>query len=173
LTIDAVLLKSVAAQVRNLSAGGCLLELRSCLPVGSIGVLDMEFDGKRCVEWFRICRIQSIHGRSGAYTVGAEFLPLAAAGDNSLRGAVRRMGHVDTAHKISRLTGRMSGDPGKSMALPAAIPGATDAFPVDLSQQLAEISHAGAGPKVGSPVAESSDADALDSRKSDKGEVHR
>jgi len=48
----------------------------------------------------------------------------------------------------------------------------TDAFSVDLSQQVAEFGRAGAGPEVGSPVAASSGADALDSRKSDEGEVH-
>jgi len=53
--IDAVVLKRVAVQVRNLSAGGCLLELRTYLPVGSIGVLH----GVRCFattqKWARNC----------------------------------------------------------------------------------------------------------------------
>jgi hypothetical protein len=101
LSVDAVLLKSVAVQVRNLSAGGCLLELKTYLPVGSVGVIDMEFNGKRRVEWFRVSRIQTIHGRSGSHTAGAEFLPLAVAGDSSLRGEVRRMG-VSALHTESR-----------------------------------------------------------------------
>jgi hypothetical protein len=92
LTVDAVLLKTVAAQMKNLSASGCSLEIRTYLPVGSIGKLDMEFEGKRCLEWFRICRLETLHGRSGVHAVGAEFLRLAAAGHNSLRGAIWRIG---------------------------------------------------------------------------------
>jgi len=88
---SAVLEKSVAVQVHDVSAGGCLLETRAFLPVGTLGVLDMEFEGARRIEWFRICRVHSTGGRSGAHLVGAEFLPFTVAGEGSLRGAIRCM----------------------------------------------------------------------------------
>ena len=50
----------------------------------------MEFDGARRLEWFRVCRIHTTQGCSGAHTAAAEFLPIAAADHRSLRGAVRR-----------------------------------------------------------------------------------
>ena len=171
LILDAVLLRDVATQVRNLSAGGCLLETRAYLPVGTVGVLDVELDGERRLEWFRICRIQGRHGGSGAYFVGAEFLPLAVAGDHSLRGAVRRMPYAGAPRGMSGLAGRLSGDLGKFLAFRAAIPPATDTS-ADFSQQVVQVRRAAASADVGSQVAESGSADAPNPRKSDEGEVH-
>ena len=92
---SAVLEKSVAVQVRDVSAGGCLLETKAFLPIGTLCVLDMEFEGARRIEWFRVCRLHSTNGRSGAHLSAAEFLPLTAAGVGSLRGAIKRMRAVD------------------------------------------------------------------------------
>jgi hypothetical protein len=50
----------------------------------------VEFDGARRLEWFRVCRIHTTQGCSGAHIAAAEFLPIAAADRRSLRGAVRR-----------------------------------------------------------------------------------
>jgi hypothetical protein len=94
---NAVLEKCVPVRVHDVSAGGCLLETKTFLPIGTLGVLDMEFEGARRIEWFRICRLHSTGGRSGAHLSGAEFLPLTAAGNDSLRGAVTRMRPVATA----------------------------------------------------------------------------
>lgn len=144
-------------QVRDLSTGGCLLETRAYLPIGTVGVLDMEIEGKRCVEWFRIRRTQATHGRSGAYLFGAEFLlPVAVAGDSSLRGAVRRVYRVD---RVSRPAGRMSGEPGNSMVFGAAIQWSTDALPADSTRQVLEFRRSADLDGFGSQVAESEAAD--------------
>ena len=158
-------------QVRDLSTGGCLLETRAFLPVGTVGVLDMEIEGKRCVEWFRIRRTQATHGRSGAYLFGAEFLlPVAIAGESSLRGAVRRVYRVD---RISGLTGRLSGESGNSMIFGPSISAAIDAPSADFGPQVLEFRRQDFSDESGSQVAESSAADALNSGRSDDvGEEH-
>jgi hypothetical protein len=90
LAMVAVLLIEAPVQVRNLSATGAELESAVYLPIGTVGQIEVEFDGARRVEWFRVCRIQTTQGCSGAHSAAAEFLPLAAADDRSVRGAVRR-----------------------------------------------------------------------------------
>lgn len=167
----AELLNVTDVLVRDLSAGGCLLETQAFLRVGTIGFLDMEFDGTRRTEWFRTCRVQVTHGRSGGYLVGAEFLPLAAAGDQSLRAAVRRMRPV-LAHGTSGRPGRLSGDPGKSEGARPDPDRAANARPHDLLRQIAAFPRAALPAEVGHPVAQSPGTDAPYPRESDKGEVH-
>src|SRR4029450_7197734 len=53
------------------------------------GVLHMDIDGQPHREWFRICRVHAEEGRRGTCLLGAEFLPLAPAGHDSLRRAAR------------------------------------------------------------------------------------
>jgi hypothetical protein len=113
--MTAALLRSVAVRVRDVSTGGCLLETNAHLPVGTVGVLDAAIDGERRLEWFRICRVQPTHGRNGAYLAAAEFLPFAAAGKTSIRGAIGRLQSSGAAQKISMITGGSSGDPGTSV----------------------------------------------------------
>jgi hypothetical protein len=86
---NAVLLRNVSLVVRDVSSGGCLIETRTPVQVGSIGFLEVEFEGERRVEWFRIARVRTIGPE--AFLAGAEFLPLAAAGIDSLRSAVGRL----------------------------------------------------------------------------------
>jgi hypothetical protein len=117
LSLEAALLKDVALRVRDLSAGGCLLESSAYLPIGTIGVLDIEFEGARRVEWFRVCRVEVTDDRAGACFVGVEFLPLATAGTSSLRGAVRR---VDETRALPPSAGTLSGDPANSVAAASA-----------------------------------------------------
>lgn len=144
-------------QVRDLSTGGCLLETRAYLPIGTVGVLDMEIEGKRCVEWFRIRRTQATQGRSGAYLFGAEFLlPVAVAGESSLRGAVRRVYRVD---RVSGRTGRMSGEAGNSMVFGAAVQWSMDTLPADSARQVLEFRRPASLDDIGSQVAESEAAD--------------
>jgi hypothetical protein len=90
LIIGAVLVTETPVRVRDVSATGAQLETPVYLPPGTIGLIDMEFDGARRLEWFRVCRIHTTQGCSGAHTAAAEFLPIAAADHQSLRGAVRR-----------------------------------------------------------------------------------
>jgi hypothetical protein len=87
---SAILMTELAVRVRDISAAGLQLETRRHLSPGTIGVIDVEFDGRRRLEWFRVCRVQALQGRSGVQLIAAEFLPLAPAGVRSLRGAIRR-----------------------------------------------------------------------------------
>jgi hypothetical protein len=88
--MGAVLLTEILVQVRNVSASGAQLESPVYLPIGTIGMIEVEFDGARRVEWFRVCRIHTVEGRNGVHTAAAEFLPIATVDQRSLRGAVRR-----------------------------------------------------------------------------------
>ena len=88
--IDAVLVTETSVHVRDISATGAQLETSVHFPIGTIGLIEVEFDGARRVEWFRVCRIHTTQGCSGAHIAAAEFLPIAAADAQSLRGTVRR-----------------------------------------------------------------------------------
>jgi hypothetical protein len=90
LIVGAVLVTETLARVRDLSATGAQLETPVYLPIGTIGMIEVDFDGARRLEWFRVCRIHTTQGCSGAHTAAAEFLPISAADRQSLRGAVRR-----------------------------------------------------------------------------------
>jgi hypothetical protein len=98
LVIGAVVVTETAVCVRNVSAAGAELETPIYLPVGTVGTIEVEFDGARRLEWFRVCRIHTTQGCSGAHIAATEFLPIAAADQRSLRGAVRhfllRDGHL-------------------------------------------------------------------------------
>ena len=97
----AVLVTDTFVHVRDISATGAQFETATYLPVGTLGVIEVEFDGGRRVEWFRVCRIHTTQGCSGAHVAAVEFLPLAAADHRSLRGAVRRFLSRD-AHLLIR-----------------------------------------------------------------------
>jgi hypothetical protein len=90
LITGAVLVTETPVRVRDVSAAGAQLETPVYLPLGTLGLIEVEFDGARRVEWFRVCRIHTTQGCSGAHLAAAEFLPIAAADQRSLRGAVRR-----------------------------------------------------------------------------------
>ena len=130
----------------------------------------MQIEGKRCVEWFRIRRMQATHGRSGAYLVGAEFLlPVVIAGETSLRGAVSRAFRVD---RVSGRTGRMSGKPGNSVGFGTARAHAFNENPAETPQQVINFRRPAAAIEPGSPLAESAAGDAPNSGQSDDtGEV--
>ena len=109
------LTRSKPIRIYDVSAGGCLLESREPLPVGTVGLLTMDFDGRRRQEWIRVCRVQADESRRGPCLVSVEFLPLEPAGAESLRGAVLRLRAVGTRSHFPTPSGRSSGDPGKSM----------------------------------------------------------
>jgi hypothetical protein len=85
----ATLTKHTSLRVWDIGEGGCLFESRESLPVGTVGLLSMELDGRLRREWFRICRVHADEGRRGTCLLAAEFLPLAVAGGESVRGALR------------------------------------------------------------------------------------
>jgi Flp pilus assembly pilin Flp len=96
----------------DVSAGGCLLEFREFVPVGTVGVLAADLDGRRHLEWFRICRVHDEEGRRSRCLVGAEFLTLSPTRQDSLRAAIARMRGPAASAGIPTLAGRSSGDPG-------------------------------------------------------------
>jgi len=79
--------KTTSIRIWDVSSGGCLLESREQLPVGTVGVLHVDLDGQRHREWFRVCRVHAEEGRRGTCLLAAEFLLLAPAGHDSLRRA--------------------------------------------------------------------------------------
>jgi hypothetical protein len=75
----------------------------------------MDFDGRPRQEWIRVCRVHANEGRRGTCLVSVEFLPLEPAGGDSLRGAMLRLRAVRSRPRFPALSGRSSGDPGKSV----------------------------------------------------------
>ena len=109
---NAVLLRNVPLVMRDISSGGCSIESRIPLQVGMVGWLEVEFEGERRFEWFRVARV---HARGGdAFLAGVEFLPLSAAGSNALRRAIGRLRRSTIADASQEAAGRSSGDLGNS-----------------------------------------------------------
>ena len=101
---NAVLLRDIPLVVRDVSSGGCLIESSAQLHVGMIGWLEVEFEGERRFEWFRVARVEARHKHM--YVAGVEFLPLAAAGSDSMRSAIGRLRRSARARKSEKLIGR-------------------------------------------------------------------
>ena len=110
----AALTKTMNIRLWDVSAGGCLLEFGEFVPVGTVGVLTVELEGRRHLEWFRICRVHGEEHRRSRCLVGAEFLTLSPPQLDSLRAAIARMRGRGASAGIPTLAGRSSGDPGKS-----------------------------------------------------------
>src|SRR5262245_42144516 len=88
--VDAVLVTETSVQVRDISASGAQLETSIYCPIGTIGMIEVDFDGDRRVEWFRVCRVHTTQGCHGAHIAAVALLPIQAADARSLRGTVRR-----------------------------------------------------------------------------------
>jgi hypothetical protein len=116
-------------RVYNISAGGCLLESRELLPVGAVGRLSIEVDRHRRQEWIRVCRVHANEGRRGTCLVSVEFLPLEPAGSSSLRGAILRLRAATSRSRFPGMSGRSSGDPGKSVRADAPLDTASSSGP--------------------------------------------
>jgi hypothetical protein len=100
---NAVLLRDVPLVVRDVGSGGCLIESSAPLHVGTIGWLEVEFEGERRFEWFRIARVHAARGH--VFVAGVEFLPLAAAGADSFRSAIGRLRRSRSGTKKPRKAG--------------------------------------------------------------------
>ena len=105
---NAVLLRNVPLVLRDVSSGGCSIESRTPLEVGMVGWLEVELEGERRFEWFRIARVST--ASEGVFLAGLEFLPLAAAGSDSLRSAIGRLRQPSIADASPEAAGRSSGD---------------------------------------------------------------
>jgi len=109
----ATLQRTTNVVVWNASGSGALIEAAFPLSIGTVGVLEVEVDGKTRCEWFRVCRIhRTVAGASSV--VAVEFLPLAVNGRPALREALG-----DTlngpAWGMDAIPGGSSGDTGNTV----------------------------------------------------------
>ena len=112
--MNAALQRLLPASMSDLSACGCLLQIQSPVPVGSIGLLDVEIEGIRYAEWFRVVRIELSSCVGEPHVIGVEFLQLAPAGEQSLRGAMRSK-RIGRSPRINLAApGKLSGNTGTS-----------------------------------------------------------
>jgi hypothetical protein len=86
---NAVLIRDIPLAVREVSSGGCLIESSVPMQIGTIGWLEVEYEGQRRSEWFRVARVERRDDR--VFVAGVEFLPLGAAGADSLRSTIGRL----------------------------------------------------------------------------------
>jgi hypothetical protein len=131
---NAVLLRKIPLVVRDVSSGGCLIESCTPLQIGTVGWLEVEFEGQCRVEWFRIARVFASGER--AFVSGAEFLPLAAAGANSLRSAIGRLRQSTSASASPEVAGRSSGDPRNSDGHAAGAPAQPSSKPATFAGKI-------------------------------------
>ena len=134
---NAVLLRDVALVVRDVSSGGCLIESCTPLQVGTIGWLEVEFEGERRFEWFRIARVDRRGER--AFLSGVEFLPLAAAGSDSLRGAIGPAQRSTPAMGSAEPAGRSSVDTGNSAREVGDVPAESAAQIADSTGKIVDF----------------------------------
>lgn len=104
---DALLLRNLPLVMRDVSSGGCSIDSGTSLHVGTVGWLEVEFEGERRFEWFRVAHVQVRD--EGVLLAGVEFLPLSAAGSDSLRSVIGRLreGAADGSQAVA---GPSSGD---------------------------------------------------------------
>ena len=129
---NAVLLRNLPLMVRDVSSSGCLIESSAPLQVGTVGWLEVEFEGERRFEWFRIARVHIARREciSGRRRVPAACscedptpcaAPLAGCGDRRPRWEARsrlddRLWIPGTVH--ARSARRQPNQPRRSQILP-------------------------------------------------------
>jgi len=89
-----VLTRDVRVRLVNLSVSGCLVETTTKLEEGAAGALRVRVNGETFADDVRIVRVQQLHGASGSWLVGAEFLWTTQPGVRSLRRVVARLRQV-------------------------------------------------------------------------------
>ena len=110
----ATLQRTTGVMVWNASASGALIETTHSLPVGTVGVLELDLDGRVRSEWFRVCRTHRTAAGAPTSVVAVEFLPVAVNGRQSLREALVDGQGAPDGWGIDAFTGGSSGDPGNS-----------------------------------------------------------
>jgi hypothetical protein len=83
----AILARSQAVAIAELSRTGCRLEVDEPLTMGAVGVITVDISGERHVEMFRVARVAASAGADRPFVAGVEFLPLPADA-SSLRDLV-------------------------------------------------------------------------------------
>lgn len=134
---NAVLLRNLPLIVLDVSSSGCQIESSAPLQVGTVGWLEVEFEGERRFEWFRIARVYT-RGES-AFLAGVEFLPLAAAGSDSLRSAIGRLRQSTPAMGSAEPAGRSSVDTGNSAREVGEAPAESASQIADSSRKIVDF----------------------------------
>jgi len=134
---NAVVLRDVPLLVRDVSSGGCLIESSTPLQVGTVGWLEVEFEGERRFEWFRIAHVFTRGER--AFVSGVEFLPLAAAGSDSLRSAIGQLRQSPPASASTLVAGRSSGDLGNNGGARPASSTASSSTTADSARKVVDF----------------------------------
>jgi hypothetical protein len=148
----AALTKATNVRVWDVSASGCLLEFGEFVPVGTVGVLSIELEGRLHVERFRVCRVHAEEGRRSRCLVGAEFLSLSPPRADSLRAAIARMRGRGASHGIPAMAGRSSGDPGKSTRRRRPRPASATAETHVLVQTGQDLVHSSSAHELAAPL---------------------
>lgn len=99
----AALTTDIRVRVLNVSAGGCLVETRRALEIGSVATLRITFAGGDFEDTVQIVRCQEITGAGSIFHLGATFLTTAPPSIESLRYLVRHrsdsIGYIRLADK--------------------------------------------------------------------------
>ena len=92
-----VLNRQIGVRVLDVSASGCLLESDCDVPVGTVGSLSLEANGRQYVDPIRVTRAQAIPGGGERHLLGAEFVWLTLPSPTSVRRLARRVTGSETA----------------------------------------------------------------------------
>ena len=70
----AVLMRELGIRVLNVSAGGCLIESRGRIEVGTIGTLKVKLGTDECTDDIEVVRCEAVQGDETVYHVGVRLL---------------------------------------------------------------------------------------------------
>lgn len=86
----AVLMRELGVRVLNVSVGGCLVESRSWIEVGTIGTLNVTLGTEECKDDVEVVRCEAIRGATTVYHIGLRLLRTKPRQAGSIRHAVTR-----------------------------------------------------------------------------------
>jgi len=87
---EAVLTQELSVRVINVSIGGCLVESRRWIEVGTIGTLRVRLGTEECTDDVEVVRCDAIQGAQTVYHVGVRLLKTKPRQAGSIRHAVAR-----------------------------------------------------------------------------------
>ena len=87
---EAVLTQELSVRVINVSSGGCLVESRRWIEVGTIGTLRVRLGTEECTDDVEVVRCDAIKGAQTVYHVGVRLLKTRPRQGGSIRHAVAR-----------------------------------------------------------------------------------
>ena len=87
---EAVLTQELSVRVINVSIGGCLVESRRWIEVGTIGTLRVRLGTEECTDDVEVVRCDAVKGAQTVYHVGVRLLKTRPRRAGSIRHAVAR-----------------------------------------------------------------------------------